>query len=67
MKLFEQTYVHQRQLMSTSDRERPFDSAHFGVFERPLSGKADIQDVAVAKCLLNVRFAPDSGRWAVES
>jgi len=33
--------------------------------ERPLSGKADIQNLASPESVLNGRFTLESGRWAV--
>ena len=49
--------------MSAYGRKRPFDSALFRVSERPLSGKADIQELAAPESLRNDRFTPGSGHW----
>ncbi len=47
--------------MSAYGRKRTLDFVDFGVFERPLSGKADIQELAGPKSIWNGRFASDSG------
>jgi hypothetical protein len=34
------------------------------VLERPLSGKADIQELVAPESVWNGRFTPGSGHWA---
>jgi hypothetical protein len=42
--------------MSAYGRKRPLISAFFEQFERPLSGNADVQELAVPKSIWNSRF-----------
>jgi len=51
--------------MSASGRKQTFDFVEFGVFERPLSGKADIQILAINNPLLSVGFTADSCRSSI--
>jgi hypothetical protein len=49
---------------SVIGRKRPFISHSFQEFERPLSGKADVQILIFEKSSGNDRFARDSGHSA---
>ena len=49
------------QLASASGRKRPLKTAVLERFERPLSGKADVQILVSEKSLRNDRFTPGSG------
>ncbi len=50
--------------MTAIGRKRPFISAVFEQIQRPLSGKADIQNLAVEICVLRDRFTLGSGHSA---
>ena len=45
-------------------RKRTLDFVDFGASERPLSGKADIQELATQKSMWNGRFTLGSGHSA---
>ncbi len=45
-------------------RKRTFDFVDFGVPEGPVSGKADIQELAAPETVWNGRFTLGSGHWA---
>ncbi len=47
--------------MAVSGRKRPIKTEVFCQSEGPLSGKADIQELAAPKSIWNVRFTPGSG------
>ena len=50
--------------MAASGRSPPAKFSTFELIERPLSVKADIQNLATKSGELNDRFTPDSSRWA---
>ncbi len=47
--------------LTACGRKLPSIAAVFPVLERPLLGKADIQNLAVEICVLRGRFTLDSG------
>jgi len=50
--------------MSASGQKQPVRNSRFRTLERPLLRKADIQELILKNCLANVRFTPESSRWA---
>jgi len=50
--------------MSACGRKRTVIFLFFGVIERPLWRKADINDWASEIGVINDRFTPESGHWA---